>query len=726
MEQDYVTPSDKKMSIVELKNYRSKQIISSIDAFGGTILLLQLLQGKNNDEFLILKFLPDVPNNPINDIRQEEVIVIVTSRNNLALPKVFACRDNFPLGLPHTNATKDKRPVSLCIFEDNFEELKHKWSGPYFLHAIKSWLELTARNELHVENQPLEPFFIGSNSIIVNPDNHYIKELPNGFYKTTDSTLGTPIHRLFIATSPVDNGVVNQNVTNLYALKELFKSKNIDLLELMKPKTTKLVDYGLKHRSQGDYWKGLIVLIIEIPILRNVANSEPTLCGFKINVTLGELSNIFGRTIMGFDELVAVEENLSEVKLTSIRVEILNPHLSLNKILAQTYSGIDRKYSESKFTLIGLGAIGSQFFMNLARGGIGIWNLIDKDILLPHNFIRHASTNIENHLAKNKATAISEQANDLLNDADFSKPFAANIFEVDKSIIQGSDIIIDMSTSIGVERYLSNEIKGVRKLSAFLNPMGTDLVMLTEDVESYYPLDILEIQYYKEILTNSELFNHLDFIQDGKIRYARGCRDITSKIPQENLSIFSGIASKAFKQILNNRDAGLQIWRANESQGVIHHRFNIEDWQEKSILGWTIYINENYFLNTISEFRVDKLPNETGGILIGAIDYHYKKIYIIQTILAPEDSVERPTLFIRGIKGVNEKLEQINSITNDNLKYLGEWHSHPKNCGLGMSNDDKIQFTELLLEAKLNGQPAIMIILGDDNKFKIYIDNYEL
>ena len=128
----------------------------------------------------------------------------------------------------------------------------------------------------------------------------------------------------------------------------------------------------------------------------------------------------------------------------------------------------------------------------------------------------------------------------------------------------------------------------------------------------------------------------------------------------------------------------------------------------------------------ISKFRNDKLPNETGGILIGAIDNFYRKIYVTNTILAPEDSIEKPTLFIRGIKGVREKLVLIQKTTNNNLNYLGEWHSHPKNCGLGMSGDDKVQFAELMNEAKLNGQPAMMSIFGDDKKYKTYLGNCEI
>ncbi len=725
MEQGYKLATTQTVKIEELKNEKSKQIASSISAFGKTVKILEIAKEDGDREILFVQFLLDIPNNPINDIRQKETIKIVIFKNSSLLPQVFAMREDFPIGLPHTNITTNKRPISLCIFEENFEELKHKWSGSYFLQSIKTWLELTAINQLHQENQPLEPFIIGSNGIVINPNNLFIKQLPNGFYRTTDSMLGTPIHRLFITTPAVENGVVHQTVDNLFNLKELFKSKDIDLLGLLKPKIIELVDSGIKNGLYGDFWKGIIFLIVEIPIVRNAVKSEPTLVGFKINATLSEFSTIFGRTILGLENLISVKENLSEDKLTPIKIEILSPHLNLNRTLAQNYSGVNNKHLGSKISLVGLGAIGSQFFMNLSRNGFGIWNLIDKDIMLPHNFIRHASTNVENHMALNKANAISRQANDLLDDPEFSKALDASIYDIDKTVLLDSDIIIDMSTSIGVERYLANEIKGVRKFSSFLNPVGTDLVMLSEDNLGLYPLDILEIQYYKELLKNPKLSNHLTFEQEGRIRYARGCRDITSKIPQENLSIFSGIAAKAFKKKIIDNEANIDIWRIEDEYTVTKNSFKIDDWNEETVDGWTIFINKNSLLNIITPFRSSKLPNETGGILIGAIDSFYKKIYIVDTILSPEDSIERPTLYIRGIKGVSQKLEEIYEITNDNLKYLGEWHSHPKNCGLGMSGDDKIQFAELKNEAKLKGQPAIMLILGDDDKFEVYLDNCE-
>ncbi len=43
-----------------------------------------------------------------------------------------------------------------------------------------------------------------------------------------------------------------------------------------------------------------------------------------------------------------------------------------------------------KITAVGMGALGSQIANLLARSGYGKWSLVDSDVLLPHNFARHA------------------------------------------------------------------------------------------------------------------------------------------------------------------------------------------------------------------------------------------------------------------------------------------------------------------------------------------------
>ena len=145
------------------------------------------------------------------------------------------------------------------------------------------------------------------------------------------------------------------------------------------------------------------------------------------------------------------------------------------------------------------------------------------------------------------------------------------------------------------------------------------------------------------------------------------------------------------------------------------------EWEYLVIGEWNVYIT-SAFLKKIIEHRKNKLPNETGGIILGGVDKYYKKIYVTDTILSPADSIEKPTLFIRGIDGVPDELGKLRLITHDFLYYLGEWHSHPNKCSINMSEEDKIQFAELLEEGENRGEPSLMLIMGDKG-FNLFIGN---
>jgi len=726
MKEFYRAPSNKKLAMEKLKNDRSKQLLAAILSFDPTINILEVGGGMDGNEYLYLRILPDIPNSPVNDIRQEETIMIVSSPNNELLPKVFATREDFPMGLPHTNISKYQRPVNLCIFEDDFHELKLSWSGTYFLRAIKRWLELTARNELHQKDQLLEPFMIGNSSLIFNIYHDYVEKITANLYRTTNKSTSESFHKGFIEIAPIDNGVVNSSVDNLADLTNLFGNRGINIVDSIRDEVLKTADRGIVENALGDFWRMYFILLIAIPIYRSKEETETTYLAIKINQSLGDLLRVFGYTIVNLNAIFKTEEKLDNESLKSIPLEILNIMPHLNVKTARYYSSVGDSNSNSKISLIGLGALGSQFFMNLARGGYGTWTLIDKDVLLPHNFIRHAATNINNYTGRNKAIALSNDANELLDDPAFSTPYVEDVAKLDKSILKQSGVIVDMSTSIAVERLLVNYFGHTQKISAFLNPMGFALVLLCEDEGCSHSLDLLEHQYYKELISDKSLSSHLHFENDGKIRYARGCRDATSKIPQENLSVFSGIASKVFKSLIGTKEASVNIWQLDDIGAVSLQKYGADNWVTCEDKGWTIFLNQNSFLDIASNHRNERLPNETGGIIIGAFDTFYKKIYITNTILSPDDSIEKPNLYIRGIEGVGEELSRIGTVSNNNLMYLGEWHSHPKDYSLQMSSDDKAQFAELLNEAKMNGQPAIMIILGDDSNFELYIDNCEL
>ncbi len=136
---------------------------------------------------------------------------------------------------------------------------------------------------------------------------------------------------------------------------------------------------------------------------------------------------------------------------------------------------------------------------------------------------------------------------------------------------------------------------------------------------------------------------------------------------------------------------------------------------------WEVYIDQ-ILVQLLTNARQKKLPNETGGILIGGYDFQQKRIYLIDSILSPKDSKETPTSYVRGIVGLREVLNRIESETGGNLIYAGEWHSHPKGCSVDMSKYDIILFKEIEREMKAIGFPPLMLIFGEDERFEIYVE----
>jgi hypothetical protein len=103
------------------------------------------------------------------------------------------------------------------------------------------------------------------------------------------------------------------------------------------------------------------------------------------------------------------------------------------------------------------------------------------------------------------------------------------------------------------------------------------------------------------------------------------------------------------------------------------------------------------------------------------LDLEHKIAYIVDTIPSPPDSEEWPTLYIRGCRGLSAKVKEIGKKTDGALQYVGEWHSHPAGSTTSPSTDDKKVFEWLTTEMSRDGLPALMMIVGDDGRFSLFI-----
>ena len=111
--------------------------------------------------------------------------------------------------------------------------------------------------------------------------------------------------------------------------------------------------------------------------------------------------------------------------------------------------------------------------------------------------------------------------------------------------------------------------------------------------------------------------------------------------------------------------------------------------------------------------RERHLPNETGGVLLGYFDLVMHTVMIVDALSAPPDSREEQTGFVRGVEGLEEAVAEAGRRTANVVRYVGEWHSHPRGHPAQASGDDTILLTHLATALQHEGLPAVMLIIGE-------------
>ena len=338
------------------------------------------------------------------------------------------------------------------------------------------------------------------------------------------------------------------------------------------------------------------------------------------------------------------------------------------------------------------------------------------DYFWPHNIARHVL--IDKDIGHAKVKALESFALSIQTDSDIIA-INEDIFSKKESILNAltsADILLDMSASIAVERYLALDIESkARQLSCFLNPKGTATILLLKSVDGTDRLDLLEMQYYREIVSNEKYLDHM--ILPEEMTYSGSCRSISSRISQDNVSLSAALCSKALKIHILDKRGKIIIW-THKDDSVNRDIFLADSWIAYQTGKWMIEISEK-LLRDIKNERLQSIPQETGGVLIGAYDLTRKRVYIVCEVKAPEDSISSPNSFIRGCMNLPEQLETIRQRTLGNLSYIGEWHSHI-NDDTQKSLDDKKLHDAIIDYNRNNCLPGCMMIVGE-NGFSIYI-----
>jgi len=743
MPQIFYEPKGENVSASRLKISKARDLALALEA--NTMDYAYPIEFKKNsddDEIIVFDVEVEVPQNKVHDIHPRERIAVTFRGTDHVMPKIEALRNDFP-AVPHLNLHRQVFPRDICLYAERYEELKRRWTAPRLVRHIRDWLARTAKGQLHQPDQPLEPILLDYSGHIILP-----REITNNsgagpperlcarlapfsdetrpFLITSpaQSTGGTvpfiaSVHR----SSPQVHGTINRRPVSLVELADLVASAGLKLIEELRDRLKRW------KVEDGGYLESHLVLVILFPKTRiaggpiEAVDTWSFLLGDKIR-TLGAKLGVW-----------QIQEGAVGVLLTpdlskrgeDVAVDVLNTAYALDHSTAAALNG-HKPWHAHTIAAIGIGALGSQTVINLSRSGFGTWTLIDYDLLMPHNLARHAL--FEPFVGWPKAQGVAEVANatisgstrfsvlraDLLNPGDQAAALA--------ECLSKADTILDMSASVEVARRLASDIDGGgRRISLFLSPDGSDLVLLAEDRDRTAGLDAIEMQYYRAILDDERLQGHLK-PGIGQKRYGQSCRDVTRILPHNLVALHAAIGASALQEISEQTMAAIEVWRGDSARNVQHVRVIPRPVIRHLSGGWTI-ITDQGLLDKLHVLRHRKLPNETGGVLLGSFDTERRFIYVSDSLASPPDSQEWPTLYIRGSDGLRTALAQAEESTNGMLEYVGEWHSHPIGSSTVPSPDDIKVFAWLTELMERDGLPAMMMIVGDPGRISCFVGEIE-
>jgi hypothetical protein len=673
-----------------------------------------------------------LPQYPVTDIHSREVIACVFGTQDKTAPNAYAMRLDFPR-LPHQNIVAAGSPRMLCLDATTWSESKYRWSSSGFLEAIRSWLARAATGELHAPGQPREPLLMNPDGYLIIPskiDLDHLERLEiSGDISVSpafvwarsmnDSKPGKGRFKAICFHLPSrEHGIIESRPDTLADLEILCAKGDYDLLtEISQRFKDGLITNGATESGlQLD-----LLLVLHWDVTGNespeVLSHEEWAFVIKDAASVGEALGVLTRA-QGMIALAVPSQPRDSAKLTTIKVSSLAILKSLDETSALAASGLTKKYPAA--AVLGVGALGSRCVEILARQGFSKGVLIDHDRLFPHNTGRHAllGCSVGWPKAPQMATFLNgmhdfvEETNEVGFTSvaeSFAMPPSGNV----ESALRAADCVFDFSASVAVSRGLSS-LDGINRcISAFLTPGADTLFIHVEDGERNIRLDWLEAIALRAIVEDGRL-NGAYLNEGSKIWFGGPCREVSTVLPNENVALFAAVWAGFVTRHHASGDAHCVAYTMNpDTMELSMVGLSVSKPIVKVVNGWTVKYDETLIAH-LKVLRAERLPNETGGVLLGIIDREAKTCCVVIGSGSPPDSEEWPQSYVRGVVGLKSFVDDVAARTAGQLQYIGEWHSHPSGASSTPSQTDLIALDKLKATMVREGLPAVAFVIGEE------------
>lgn len=351
----------------------------------------------------------------------------------------------------------------------------------------------------------------------------------------------------------------------------------------------------------------------------------------------------------------------------------------------------DTDRSDSGWTLIGCGSVGSKIGLHMARAGRGPKVLVDRGNMQPHNYARHAlypnASGSDVAMSVPKAIGLAEVLNSL------KQPAAAHTKDVVSHLISAKSLkpfadaetkfVLNTTGSASVRETLASLTPAEQRprlAEACLLGMGEVGLFTLEGANANPSTTDLVCEAYLELHARKDLRERIFGRGATEIGIGQGCSAATLPLPDARVSMFAAPMADHLASLHRAELAagGELLVGTLGSDGISLN------WTKKAVaprivlkVGSGTEVRLSPAVDAAIKAEIQSRPRtETGGIVFGRYCDLSDTFHVVGTLPAPPDSKFSPEEFVLGTEGLRPLLSDLIEGSGGALYPLGTWHSH--------------------------------------------------
>lgn len=400
---------------------------------------------------------------------------------------------------------------------------------------------------------------------------------------------------------------------------------------------------------------------------------------------------------------------------------ILTENISKSSINSRSNSHLN----QLRICIVGLGAVGSTFGKAICKLGVKAITFVDYDSIELGNLIRHEAGLKD--VFKNKADYMVEMSKHILKTTTV-KSYDINILKKwdqfkEKCITDGYDLIIDATANHGVAKLLaeSADLAHIMQCRIWIKPKAQFGVFILKSNQQKFTIQDLEqktiqslprnidVEFQKDAVENEDIIfpspgcYHPTFIADyHSIRQiVDASTDVLLDWVQKDMNVSLGTIFQKKKH--SSYDYGKVVEPITQIVCNKLPDFIRVPFKKTNI---TLVIDD-WVLQKIHRIAQHNLPNEIAGTLLGS--WKNNEIIITDTYESLPIYESTPTSTVRASDKEDSRLNDI--IKDQDISYLGEWHTHPYSSPTP-SITDKLSMKRIAKQS--NSDFTVLLIVGGD------------